>query len=397
MTPTEREGRSRLTAEKPAGPERKPGFRPETLPGLGTFVARFVVIFGASSVNRPRFAQRCGRHLLVLAALAWPGFTRADQVIWSTGEVWEGKILGSGQGDLRLHDGVRLWNWGVDALAALEWHPVTQRMERAWQFLEAGQTAKTFTGEHYPTLEVGCTATLADGSMKTGHLLTTVFYLEQGGQTRKVIIRKKLRGQPGDSPADIRYPVRLVFDRQPLQARRRCRISLAGSTNQAAELALVTALPATTAMPIVRRADGRFDGEIAGSACVWAWRDAAGITVAWREAASTNIRYRVAQALQSDLRDFFDGRRLLGVSTNAPDETVLSLVFFYREGRTTLGGEQTQPWRLEVCRWRLASDGQNQFAARAVLFRGLRAATDPLPAIRIVPEPDGITIEDVNE
>ena len=161
-------------------------------------------------------------------------------------------------------------------------------MERAWQFLEAGQTAKTFTGEHYPTLEVGCTATLADGSMKTGHLLTTVFYLEQGGQTRKVIIRKKLRGQPGDSPADIRYPVRLVFDRQPLQARRRCRISLAGSTNQAAELALVTALPATTAMPIVRRADGRFDGEIAGSACVWAWRDAAGITVAWREAASTS-------------------------------------------------------------------------------------------------------------
>jgi hypothetical protein len=338
-------------------------------------------------------AVQMGARLLA-GLLAAAGALRADRVIWSDGECWEGRLQGSGQGDLRFHDGARLWQLRTEHLAALDWHPVTQRMERAWRFLEAGQTAREETGEPYPTLDLQCTATLQDGSGLSGHLLTTVFYLEQGDQTRKILVRKKLRGKPGETPADVRYPVRFVFDAPARPGRRVCRVTVAGATHAGSEIALVTALPATTAMPVKRLPDGSFLCEVAGASCVWALRTGASIAVGWREAVSPALRARLEKALTHDLRDFFDQRRLLGVSTNAPSETVLSLVLFSREGTTTLGGAKTQPWRLEVCRWRLSADGQNQFAARAVLFRGIRGPDETLPRITLHPELDALRIEE---
>ena len=336
-----------------------------------------------------------GAAWLLAALLAAAVPTRADQVLWSDGDCWEGRLQLSGQGDLRFHDGRRLWQWHLEQVAAVGWHPATQRMERAWRFLEAGQTAREETGAPYPTIELDCTVALADGSSMTGHLLTTVFYLEQGAETRKIVVRRKLRGQPGEAPADVRYPSRLILASPALPGRRTVRASLAASRGREAQLALVTALPATAAMPVRRRSDGRFDCDIAGTGCVWAVRDGAAIDVAWREAATPALRARLEAALARDLRDFFDKRQLLGVSTNsAPPETILALVLFSREGATTLGGDRTQPWRLEVCRWRLADDGQNQFAARAVLFRGLRAAAEPLPHITLHPALDDLTLEE---
>ena len=333
--------------------------------------------------------------LLAVRLLAAGGPARADQVIWSDGDAWDGRLQLSGQGDLRFHDGQRLWQWRLDQLVSLDWHPATQRLERAWRFLEAGQTAREETGEPYPTLELACTVTLADGRTLAGHLLTTVFYLEQGAETRKIVVRRKLRGAPGEAPSDVRYPARLIVASPALPGRRAVRVALAGDRGREAEVALVTALPATAAMPVKRRPDGRFDCEIAGTGCVWAVREGASIDVAWREAATPALRARLEAALARDLRDFFDKRQLLGVSTNsAPPETILALVLFSREGATTLGGDRTQPWRLEVCRWRLADDGQNQFAARAVLFRGLRAAAEPLPHVTLHPALDDLTLEE---
>lgn len=332
--------------------------------------------------------------LLAVGMLAVGGPARADQVIWSDGDAWDGRLQLSGQGDLRFHDGQRLWQWRLDQLVSLDWHPATQRLERAWRFLEVGQTAREETGEPYPTLELDCTVTLADGRTLAGHLLTTVFYLEQGAETRKIVVRRKLRGEPGEAPSDVRYPARLIVASPALPGRRAVRVALARNRSREAEVALVTALPATAAMPVKRRPDSRFDCEIAGTGCVWAVREGASIDVAWREAATPALRARLEAALTRDLRDFFDRRELLGVSTNdAPPETVLSLVLFSRAGATTLGGTRTQPWRLEVCRWRLGADGQNQFAARAVLFRGLRAASEPLPRITLHPQPDTLIVE----
>ncbi|MGI6098506.1 MAG: hypothetical protein GX174_03010 [Lentisphaerae bacterium] len=329
---------------------------------------------------------------LLAAGLPMPAL--ADQVVWSDGESWHGRLQPSGQGDLRFHDGQRLWQWRLDQVLAFDWHPATQRMERAWRFLEAGQTAREETGEPYPTLELDCTVTLADGRAFTGHLLTTVFYLEQGAETRKIVVRRKLRGPPGQTFGDVRYPSRLIVDSAEQTVRRTLRVSLAGDRGKGAEVALVTALPATTAMPVRRLPDGVFECEVAGTGCVWAVRDDPAIDVAWQDAATPALRERLRKALTDDLRDFFDQRELLGVSTNGtPSATVLALVLFSRAGATTLGGARTQPWRLEVCRWRVDDEGQNQFAARAVLFRGLRAHSDPLPRVTLHPLPDALIVE----
>ena len=72
-----------------------------------------------------------GAAWLLAVLLAAGGMARADQVIWSDGDCWDGRLLLSGQGDLRFHDGQRLWQWPLDQLVSLDWHPATQRLERA--------------------------------------------------------------------------------------------------------------------------------------------------------------------------------------------------------------------------------------------------------------------------
>ncbi|MDD5704904.1 MAG: hypothetical protein PHR35_03205 [Kiritimatiellae bacterium] len=326
--------------------------------------------------------------LLGGAAGLWLGVTAhagPDRIFWSDDRVWEGAVSLSGAGDLRLHDGTRLRNWPLGEIASLDWHPVTQRLERAWRFVEAGQTAKEYSGGVYPTIELGSVVTLRDGRSVPGHLLTTVLYLEQDGTTRKVVVKTKLRGQEGQGPHDIVYPTRVVLGGAAATRRQRCRVRLDAAAGwREPELAMVARRPATAAAAVERLDRVSFACDVEGTEPVWAVRDGARIVVGWNDAAGSGDRIRAAAAA-GDARDFFDERILLGVATNSLPETVLTLMLLSRAGATTLEGAKTQPWRLEVWRWRFAPDGRNQLAARAVLFRGLRGRDEPLPVIELEP------------
>ncbi len=338
--------------------------------------------------------MRCDLSRRLLARLAAPllllpaGTAPADQVVWSDGETREGVVRLAGEGGLRLHDGRRLHQWPLQDVASLAFHPVTQRLERAWRFIEAGRTAKERTGESYPVVELGCVAALRDGRVVAGHLLTTVFLLEETAATSKVVVRAKLRGKEGQTPADLRYPARIVraASPPPPAGGGGCRVSLEGAdAGGTPELALVMRRPVTAAMAVSRRDPCSFACQAEGEEAVWAVRDGARIVVGWTGGADDRTRARVAAALR-EARDFFDGRHLLAVAADAADpETVFSLVLFFRERPTTLDAGRSLPWRLEVLRWRLSGDGQDQWAARAVLFRGIRAPGEPLP--RVVLEP----------
>jgi hypothetical protein len=317
--------------------------------------------------------------MLCLAAVA-----RADRVEWSDGRNWEGTVELGQQAKLRFHDGQRVREWDKAEIAAMRWRPVTQRMERAWQFIEAGQTAKRFTGGEYPTEELDATVTLVSGERITGHLLTTVLYLTAAGQTDKLVIKHKLSGKEGEPFAAIVFPTEVVFEQAgmtpatsgPLE------VALAGA-GKGIGLAAV-GRTGMSAGRIKALGGGRFQVSVDGGDVIWGVQTANRIAVGWRGTAPDAARVRIEQGLR-DLRDFFDDRRLVAVTVDPNDPTTAwSLLLLTRAGRTTLSGSATQPWRLEVWKWRLGEAADDLTAAsRVVLFRGIRSQQSPLPDVRL--------------
>jgi hypothetical protein len=320
------------------------------------------------------------RILLLFVAAA-----RADRVEWSDGRTWEGTVELAPQARLRLHDGERVREWDKAAVARMNWRPATQRMERAWQFIEAGKTAKQFTGQEYPTEELEATVTLISGERISGHLLTTVLYLTKAEQTDKLVIPHKLRGREGERFESIIFPMEINFDAIGAAPARHGPVEVEiADAHAGALLAAVnrTDMSAGRVTPLGR---GRFQVSISGADVILAIQTGNQITVGWRGAAAPEAaRRRVEQGLR-DLRDFFDDRRLMALSADPHDpSTAWSLLLLTRSSPTTLDGKATLPWRLEVWKWRLGEAADDlTAAARVVLFRGIRSRQTPLPEVRM--------------
>lgn len=332
---------------------------------------------GPAIVHRPLSTVRPLLLFLLLAAAL-----HADTVTWSNGRTWEGQVELAER--VRLHDGRRVRSWGADEIAEIVLSPATQRMERAWVFKEAGKTAKEFSGEPYPTLELQSSVALRSGEIVGGHLLTTAFYLSVSNRTEKLVLKFKLRGQEGQSVTDVVYAARIRFGAEPAAAAggpRAC-ITVAGA-GAGAELALVSRARMQEA-GVRRSGTNTFQIRIDGGDIVPAVRTGSTIAVGWGGQITPAARSRIEQGLR-DLKDFFDDRQLLACSQDPADETTChTLLLLTRAARTTLDGPCTQPWRLEIWKWRLGSDpGDITAATRGVLFRGIRSPDAPLPAIRL--------------
>ena len=321
------------------------------------------------------------------------GVSLADRVEWSDGRTWEGRIELSDGSLLRLHDGTSVREWTPADVAGITLAPVTQRLERAWRFIEAGKTAKEFTGDPYPTAELGAAVVLRSGDAVRGHLLTTVFYLTATGRTEKLVIKFKLRGNPGQTATNLVYPAAITLEpvATPSVAGRHVTVRLVGAP-PATELALVSR--ARMAVARVRREGGdAFAVELDGGDVVAAVRTGNRITASWRGTVNAASRVRLEQGLR-DLRDFFDDRQLLAASQDPADPTTChTLLLLARAGRTTFDAAASLPWRVEVWKWRLGEDKADITAAsRAVLLRGIRAPHAPLPEV-VVDEAMGRALE----
>ena len=321
---------------------------------------------------------------LIVLLFCHVGGLCADTVTWSDGRTREGKVELGDAALIRLHDGQRVRAWGVDEVAAISFSPATQEMERAWVFKEAGKTAKEFSGLPYPTLELQSAVALRTGETVHGHLLTTVFYLTVSNRTEKLVLKYKLRGQEGQSFSDVVYAasIRLGAVPQTMAGRSRVNVTLAGVTPQA-ELALVSRVRMQES-EVRRSGTNSFQVLLDGGDIVPAVHMGGMIAVGWGGEATPAARGRIEQGLR-DLKDFFDDRRLLGISQDPADETTChTLLLLTRSAKTTMDGANTQPWRLEVWKWRLGSDVHDITAAtRCVLFRGIRAPGAPLPEIKL--------------
>ena len=285
---------------------------------------------------------------------------------------------------VRLHDGKRVRTWELAEIAGIRFSPATQDMERAWVFKEAGKTAKEYSGAPYPTLELQSTLLLRSGEAVQGHLLTTVFYLTASNRTEKLVLKYKMRGQEGQSFTDVLYvaDIRLHSDRPIPAGSGHATVMLANADAQA-ELAMVSRARMQEA-DVRRTGTNAFQVAVDGGDLVAAVRSGSRIAVGWGGEVTPAARVRIEQGLL-DLKDFFDDRRLLGLSQVPADSTTChTLLLLSRAGKTTMDGPNTQPWRLEIWKWRLGAETNDITAStRCVLFRGIRAPEAPLPEIFI--------------
>jgi hypothetical protein len=311
----------------------------------------------------------------------------ADTVTWTDGHTWEGTVELGESAQVRLHDGKRVRAWPLEEIAGIAFRPSTQDMERAWVFKEAGKTAKEFTGEPYPTLELQSAVSLRNGETVGGHLLTTVFYLSRSNRTEKLVLKFKLRGREGETYSNLVYVARIrLGEAAPgsggAAGSGHASVRVAG-VDAKAELSLVSRRRMQEA-EVKRVGPGAFRVEVDGGDLIPAVREHNRICVGWKGEAAPAARRRIEQGLR-DLKDFFDERTLLAISQEPSDETTChTLLLLSRAARTTMDGPKTQPWRLELWKWRLGSETNDITAAsRCVLFRGIREPGAPLPEVKL--------------
>jgi len=326
--------------------------------------------------------------LLVVPFIPLPLFAaRPGVVAFSDGATLEGDISLTPGTAFTLHDGKVPHVLPLKAVREIRFFPEKEEMARAWRFKEAGQAIKEEWGEPYPIRHLGATLLPLDGPGWTGHLFTLPLYVTATGKTHKIVLMAKQKGQPAETLESLAYPVSIRFEDPANAANKPARLTLTPEPGADTELCAITR------GALVRLPGRRPSG--AGPFLIPAPLDAtlfvalrAGDTLraAWGHDAAPEITNVIRQAV-ADARDFFDKRLLLGVSHTAGETEVYALVDLMREGTTTLGAEKSQPWRLEVWRFRLDPDTNKVLlAGRAWFFRGITPIGQPRTPATVVDE-----------
>lgn len=314
---------------------------------------------------------------------------RQGTLTFSDGTSLQGTVTLSPESLLRIHTGDGLRTLPLEHARELRWSPEKESMERKWRFEEAGQTRKKFWGTPYPVRRLRTDILLSPEGTLSGHLYTLPLYIEADGHTQRVVLKAKQKGPPGGSFEELVYPVRLAFD----AADRR---SVSGPVVQVGADAgrHAIAVAGLTVGPLVRLEARRMSGQgcfrlppLLGAALFLAVRTENAVRVGWPDSPADTARAAVMQAMPF-VKDFFDRREVLGVLDQPEHRRVYTLMLLSRQGKTTLNRERSQPWRIEVWRWKSNDEGKLMLAGRGMLFRGAvdRTGTEPLPAVSPAPD-----------
>ena len=328
----------------------------------------------------------CLRYVLSLALLlaglaSVMAQERAGKIEFSDSNILSGVISLTPGTELKLEAGSQIRTLALNRVRSIQFAPEKEEMERAWRFKEAGQTAKEFFGDPYPVRHLAATITLGNGETLTGHLYTTVLYVTDGDQVQKVILLAKQRGKEGDTYQSLVYPKLISFgDSAGAAAMVKLKLSGLGANP---EVVAITrgALTRLEAKP--RGGAGEFEmPSPLGAAFFVAAKSGTTIRVGWPQPAGENIVALVRGALTNS-EDFFDDRRILGAFEDAPKAEIYSLVLAVRKGKTTLAETRSQPWRLELYRWKLDEDERVMLAGQDYFFRGIGAKDAAPPMVEL--------------
>lgn len=283
--------------------------------------------------------------------------------------------------ELKLEAGSQIRALALDRVREIRFAPEQEEMERAWRFKEAGQTAKEFFGAPYPVRHLAATITLDNGETIRGHLYTTVLYVTDGDNVRKVILLAKQRGKEGDTFQSLAYPQRISFG-DSAAATAMVKLKLSGLGPKPEVVAITRgALARLEAAPDGGPDEFEMPSPL-GKEFFVAAKSGPRIVVGWPKTINEKILKLVRGALTNS-EDFFDDRRIVGAFADTTNSEIYSLIFAARKGKTTLDTARSQPWRLALYRWKLDDDGRVMLAGQDYFFRGIGARNEAPPAVEL--------------
>ena len=340
------------------------------------------------------FASRSGHcgpaviaTLLAWAVLAATGAEepRDGRVEFSDGSLVEGKISLTPGGELKIESGPQIRVLDLDRVSEIRLAPESEEMDRNWRFKTAGQTAKEFFGEPYPVRNLQATILLAGGESFTGHLYSTVLYVEGAETTQKVLLLSKQRGDEGQSLSALVYPTRISFGGATVAdtGTAKLRLKRPGSDPRS-EIAALTrgALVRLAVTPAGPPGEFKMTSPW-GKEFFLAIKTGGKIVAGWPAERDEKTQAQVQNALPKS-EDFFDERRVLGVVRDPAAAEIYSLILAARKGKTTLEATRSQPWRLEIYRWKTEEgSGRLMLAGQNYLFRGITATNEMVPLVEL--------------
>jgi hypothetical protein len=313
-----------------------------------------------------------------------PQDPRPGKVEFSDGTILAGKISLSPGSELKLHLGNQLKTLALDHVQEIEMSPEKESLEQNYRFIEAGKAIKETEGRPYPVRFLTTRITLAGGQTITGHLYTTVLYVQGEESARKVILLAKRRGQEGETLAGLVYPVRITFDgaAKEVPPAIRVRLKLPGIGPSAK----MGALARGSLVQLEVKSAGSGEYLLAsplGKDVFLAVEAGRTIYVGWPRQSDANLATLIRNAMPNS-EDFFDERKLLGAFRDEASADIYSLVLAVRAGKTTLEESRSQPWRLEIYRWKQEAEARRvMLAAQGYLFRGIEASGRPAPTVEL--------------
>jgi len=328
--------------------------------------------------------------LLALAVFAAAGAVepRDGRVEFSDGTAAEGKISLTPGGALKIESGAQIRVLELDRVQEIRISPESEAMDRNWRFKEAGQTAKEYFGDPYPVRYLTATVILAGGQSFSGHLYSTVLYVEGAESAQKVLLLYKQTGGEGQTLKDLVYPVRISFGGAAAADTATARLRFLNSSGQRPapgnEIAALTrgALVRLSVTPTAALNEFKMTSPL-GKEFFLAFKTGGKIVAGWPAEKDEKTLAQVQNALPKS-EDFFDERRVLGVFRDPAAAEIYSLIFAARKGQTTLEQAKSQPWRLEIYRWKTETGSDRlMLAGQGYLFRGIGAKDEAVPEVEL--------------
>jgi hypothetical protein len=360
---------------------------------------------------------------------------RTAAVYFSDGKVLTGKIsLTPGRsfklnipkaGKLKTKDMVtgedvqygKVRRFTFEPVREIRFYPEKEEMRRSWKFIETTKynektgeadyspAAKEYSGKPYPLRYLAATVIFNSDESLQGHLYTVTIYLKTGKKTHRLVLRSKQRGGQGTTLDELVYVQRIKLLDEGKSIAAKVTVKFADMRFGPEDAVQAVTKESLTPIPTkITESNNTCVVESAfGEEFYLAVRKDGKYIVGWPPPATSGGRpkeqnkqlFALARDHIDRQRDFYNEKKLLGVTTPASGREVLTLVSLRRKVAPThfgeIGGEWdrelgtvVEPWRLSIWRWKCDKANQELIlSARGTFFRIILLPENPTPEVVI--------------
>ncbi|MHC4542205.1 MAG: hypothetical protein ACYS74_20870 [Planctomycetota bacterium] len=293
----------------------------------------------------------------------------------------------------------------------IRFYPEKEQMRQDWKFVEKTKydektavadytpAKKEFWGQLYPLRYVFSEVVFSSGETLEGHLYSVPVYLETKEKTHRILLLSKQRGDKGTKLDDLVYVTRVKMLDKGKDIAADVAVKFTGMTFGPDDAVQAMTRDSLTPVPTERGdSPGTFVVKSAfGEDFYVAAKKQDKYIVGWSSNQDQKLLALARDYLQRQ-RDFYNDKKLLGVTRSKDGREVLTLVNLRRRFAPThfgeIGGEWdkelgriVEPWRLSIWRWKYDEVNQDLLlSSRGTFFRVICLPEDPTPDVVVSEE-----------